>query len=187
MTEGTTLNSRTAFLPATMRIAHCFYHAWIVVAWLGIGCGGGASSSQPIAPQPASRARVAAAPLWPKLDQVSNWPKLDREVKAGGHSGQPYRVELRVDPVAWTHYQGLVAGSELPPGSTLVQFHRDLTDRRGPSYVMEKTVLGKWTYYELDATGHIQRSGDLSQCARCHAEGVADFLFGPERTQHEKP
>jgi hypothetical protein len=161
-----------------MRLKHHFYHAWIAAAWLGVGC---APNPQPQATPPSLPARAAPAAQWPKLAQVLTWPKLEHDVKSGGHSAEPYHTELHVDPTALPGYQRLVAGAELPVGSTLVQFHRAARGDAGPIYVMEKSSTG-WSFSELDPAGHVLRAGNLVDCARCHAEGVSDSLFGPDRS-----
>jgi hypothetical protein len=161
-----------------MRISGYFYHAWIAVAWLGIGCASPPSAKPALAHSGATE-QPSQAPIWPKLEQSMRWPQVEHAT-TGGHSGQLYTAGVRVNPSSIASYQNLVAGTVLPAGTTLVQSHQDARGKAGPIYVMEKTETG-WSFSELDATGHIQRTGPLVDCARCHAEAVADSVFGPSR------
>ncbi|HEX2878147.1 MAG TPA: hypothetical protein VHO25_01295 [Polyangiaceae bacterium] len=161
-----------------MRIAYFLYHAWFAVAWVGTSC---TPSEQAPARQPTAPAHDQQLPLWPHFEQAQAWPKLEYPITSGGHSGQPYTAIVRVSPSALQQYQSLVAGSVLPGGTTVVQSHRDKTGRGGPIYVMEKLSTG-WTFSELDEKGRFLRQGNLVDCARCHAEAVADSLFGPDRS-----
>jgi hypothetical protein len=161
-----------------MRIAHYLYHAWFAVAWVGTSC---APSEQAPARQPTAPAHDQPLPLWPQFEQAQAWPRLEYSITSGGHSGQPYTAIVRVSPGALEHYQNLVAGSVLPSGTIVVQSHRDKTGRQGPTYVMAKVPKG-WTFSELDGQGRILREGNLAACARCHAEAVADSVFGPDRS-----
>jgi hypothetical protein len=52
------------------------------------------------------------------------------------------------------------------------------TSQPGPIHVMQRTKLG-WDYLLLDSTGAILDDADKTRCARCHAEAVADWVFGP--------
>lgn len=121
------------------------------------------------------------------LKQLQSWPKLQYEITSGGHSGQPYVAEVHIDSIATMQsYQQLSTGSELPVGTTIVQLHQDKQGSAGPIYVMEKLQTG-WSFSELDPLGHLLREGALANCARCHAEGVADSLFGPLRVLPPTP
>jgi hypothetical protein len=160
-----------------MRIARYLYHAWIAVAWLSTSC---SPREQPPKQAPSAPATDQQLPRWPKLEQVQGWSTTEYPILSGGHSGQPYTAIVRVNPAALQQYQNLVAGSVLPNDTTVVQLHRDKSGRDGPIYAMNKLSTG-WSFTELDAQGRVLREGDLVDCARCHAEGVADSLFGPDR------
>jgi hypothetical protein len=107
----------------------------------------------------------------------------EAKIESGGHAGGPYSAELRVSPEARQAYLELAPGSELPPGSTVAEFHRDQQGNAGPIFVMQKSnaTPPTWSFTALDAQGRVLRSGALGDCARCHAEAVADQLFGIAR------
>jgi len=121
------------------------------------------------------------------MQSALTWPHLQSDVHNGGHAGGPYRARVHVNPQAFEAYASLAAGSELPVGSILVQFHLDASDRRGPAFVMQKQASLHWSFSVLDSGGRVIRDGELRDCARCHAEGVADFLFGPPHSSARPP
>jgi predicted nucleic acid-binding protein len=76
----------------------------------------------------------------------------------------------------------------LDPGSVLVEA---LTDRSKSHpdelYVMEKLGDGTWRFLVVSADGAIDAAAVTALCHRCHAEAVADGLFGlPRRVGLDK-
>lgn len=96
-----------------------------------------------------------------------------------GHGSGQHRIEVRVSPGAEAAYRALIQGSAVPVGSVIAALHHDATrGRPGPIYAMEKIAAERWEYRIVERDGRI-RPGSVELCARCHAEGVADQLFGP--------
>jgi hypothetical protein len=85
-----------------------------------------------------------------------------------------------VSPNAREAYASLVTDTRLPDAALVALFHQDREGRgRGAIYVMEKRSDG-WSFFRLDRDGRPAEGGE--QCARCHAAGVADSLFGLPRS-----
>jgi hypothetical protein len=53
---------------------------------------------------------------------------------------------------------------------------------------MHKLGEGRWEFIVAERTGELRERGQLERCVRCHAEGVADYLFGlPGRPRAPAP
>jgi hypothetical protein len=95
------------------------------------------------------------------------------------------RAVVRVSPDARATYEHLVQDSVLPEGAVVALFHADADDTPRAIYVMEK-LGGTWRFSTLDSEGGEQPfdapSGQATErCRSCHADGVADSLFGVPR------
>jgi hypothetical protein len=89
-------------------------------------------------------------------------------------------VTVRVSPNAREAYASLVADTRLPDGAVVALFHQNREGSvRGNVYVMEKTGE-TWRFQAFDDKGTPAVGSEA--CARCHAFGVADQLFGLPRT-----
>jgi hypothetical protein len=87
---------------------------------------------------------------------------------------------VRVSPDARDAYASLVTDTQLPDAALVALFHQNREGtERGAIYVMEKRGAG-WSFFGLDRDGRAAEAGD--ECARCHAAGVADSLFGLPRS-----
>lgn len=165
------------------------------VAVLAVGCGHrgapnhypGASNAVPRAESPRPRS-VSPAPAqrWDRYEEVLSWPPAQQELFPSlGHLSARYSAIVRVDAAARDPYLKLVRGSVLPVGSIVAELHTDpRTGRRGPLFAMHKLGGGQWEYIVVDAQGLLEERGNLPLCRRCHADGVADQLFGlPRRSE----
>lgn len=155
------------------------YHGCLLAAGLLIAC---ASSAPPAAAEKPPTVAEPAKPAWPQFASLQQLPvAVQGTVESGGHAGEPYALQVRVSEAAQQAYLSLSQGSELPAGSIVVQTHRDTSGHNGPTFVMlkDQPPPESWSYVVLDAEGHLLRQGALPDCARCHAEAVADRLFGP--------
>jgi hypothetical protein len=86
---------------------------------------------------------------------------------------------VRVSPNAREAYATLVSGGSVPPGTLVAKLHEDRQDgAAGPIYAMNKLGEGRWEFIVAEPTGELRERGQLARCVRCHAEGVADNLFG---------
>jgi hypothetical protein len=79
----------------------------------------------------------------------------------------------------------LVRDSALPDDSVVALFHVGADQRPGPVYVMQKSA-GTWRFLLLDPVGVVLApggpTGQATQgCQGCHADAVADSLFGVPR------
>jgi len=110
---------------------------------------------------------------------VSAWPPLGDSFENRGHPGAGERCQIRVSPDARAAYGALVADSVLPSGSVVAAFHSNSAGDSGPVFVMAKGE-SDWTYLALDPEGRPLGLGS-DGCAGCHANGVADRLFGLPR------
>ena len=86
---------------------------------------------------------------------------------------------VRVSPESREAYRALVRGARLPDGTTVAKFHFEReSGAPGPVYAMHKNG-GAWNFLVASSEGQLEQRGDLDLCRRCHAEAVADSLFGP--------
>jgi hypothetical protein len=157
--------------------------------------------SRSVAPQP-TRNDLHAAPLptvdarskdrrqaWPAFGESKSWPAVNEEpFLSEGHGVRNYLATVRANPQAREPYLGLGPGSALAPGSVLVEA---LTDRStSPEeglYVMEKLGDGNWRFLMVSREGTVDPAAGTTLCQRCHAEAVADGLFGvPRRLDPDK-
>jgi hypothetical protein len=122
--------------------------------------------------------------LWDRYDEVQGWPSAhEKAFLSLGHLSAQYAASVIVDPAARDAYQNLVTGSSLPVGTVIAEFHRDArTGQKGPVFAMQKQAVGRWEFLVVDPAGVVQNRGQLALCQRCHAEGVADQLFGLPRS-----
>ena len=109
-----------------------------------------------------------------------------------GHRGEGALAVVRVSPEARSSYEHLTQDSELPDGTVVALFHRESAEGpAGAVYVMQKT--GKiWQFLRLAPDGSLLGPASSPQnsakmCAACHAEGVADALFGVPRSVPGRP
>lgn len=159
-------------------------------AWL-IGCGAsepallypGLSDKPPAAP---SRPLLDASPPtdWHKRSEASMAASARAFVSEGHMLGGRFHAEILTNEIAREPYGKLAPGQRLPLGSVIVMRHRE-AEKPGPTFGMEKREPGyfpeggDWHYVLIDAEGQAQEQGRLPLCARCHAEGASDWLFGP--------
>jgi hypothetical protein len=130
-------------------------------------------------------ARALAPPTnprraWPPWSRVQGWPTVTRAgTLSRGHLPERRLVlDVRVDPNSREAYSQWVRDSHVEPGAIVVALLRDPKTRAvAVAYAMEKRRDGVWEFLVLSLDGSIQ-PGD-SRCAACHADAVADFIFGP--------
>lgn len=148
-----------------------------------------ACASQPhavVAPSaPPTPAKLRTA--WPRFAEVRSWPTVSVPFANTGHAGMGPLAVVRVNPEARDAYTHLVQESVLPDGAVVALFHLDAANRPSSTYVMQKSA-GVWSFLTLDGSG-IERADPVARgttselCRRCHADGVADSLFGvPHRS-----
>ena len=88
---------------------------------------------------------------------------------------------MRVSPNARDAYATLVTDTKLPDTALIALFHQNRDGSEpGAVFVMEKREES-WRFLALDSTG--TPAGATDACGRCHAQGVADSLFGLPRAQ----
>jgi len=151
------------------------------------------SAELPQAPPPHSAAPRAPKPLvvWSRFAEVQGWPPVGEPFTNSGHAGAGARGVVRVSPEGRTAYEQLVSDSELPDGAVVALFHELAPGRPGPVYVMEKAGA-VWRFSTCRADGTEFEPADAATastagCRRCHADAVADSLFGLPRRPASAP
>jgi hypothetical protein len=163
--------------PASSRTSFLF--RWALLS--AIACSAPATEVRPPA---ASAPTVTKTAQWERFVEISTWPTVtEASFPSQGHHPDLPSARIRTSPEARETYVALVQDSVLPEGSVVAQFHASPDgSTRGGVYVMQKTG-GRWRYLLLDALGRVQTEGNAGRCARCHADAVADQLFGLPRTR----
>lgn len=146
-------------------------------------------------PEPAIPRTLPAPPkprvVWSRWGEVQSWPSVGGPFPNAGHPGAGARAVVRVSPEARPSYEHLVRDSGLPDGTTVALFHELASGQPGAIYVMEKAG-GAWQFSAWNADGSELAATDTAgasagRCRRCHADGVADSLFGPPRRATSTP
>jgi hypothetical protein len=151
---------------------------------------GDSTESVPVTQSDARPKQTSAEARWERFDEIRRWPSVHEKPFASlGHLSARYSASVIVDPTAREAYLNLVTASSLPVGSVVAELHQDpRTGNQGPVFAMQKLAEGRWEYLVVDPVGKVQQRGQLTLCQRCHAEGVADQLFGlPGSARPSKP
>jgi hypothetical protein len=112
-----------------------------------------------------------------------SWPAVGVPFQNDGHAGAGALAAVHVNPESRATYEQLVKDSELPTGTTLAITHGAAPDGRGgPVYVMQKSGA-TWEFLRLGPDGALPDGPTTAAksamgCRACHADGVADALFG---------
>lgn len=165
-----------------------WYHA-VALALVPAACAGppmeppGISSAPHGTQSKADAAADVELGAWTELQTASGWEAAGPEFLSQGHAAGRYLATVRVSPEAMEAYRRLVTGFSVPTGAWVVKFHRDAkSEEPGPVYAMHKAQSG-WEFLVVDPGGAIRERGALPLCQRCHAEAVADHLFGVARAK----
>lgn len=159
------------------------------------GCGSssdlgmvGFSDRPPSAPRsPPLSSATPTASSWANVQAFSSLaPVDDRLLPSLGHNPPLWSGVVHVSAGLESSYQTLGSSHEpWPEGSLIVERHTKPDGLPGPAYAMRKLGpgsrpdAGDWGYAVLSSDGAFQDAGDLSFCARCHADAPHQFLFGP--------
>jgi len=129
----------------------------------------------------------AGASTDPGIDLKSVRP-VGKAFVSRGHFAGRWTAEVSVNEPAQKLYVDLTPATRFGVGSVLVKKHASTSSSApGPTFAMAKRDPGffpeggDWEYIVLDAEGRVEDRGKLAACARCHAEGNADWVFGPPR------
>jgi hypothetical protein len=159
---------------------------------LSAGCGHrepallnpGMSTAKPPATNVASKERDAST-RWEGMNDLESFRPKGQPFLSRGHFVGEWKAQVSTSSEAAPIYAGLVKASRFPVGSVLVIKHsRKDSGSPGPIFVMVKRETGffqaggDWEYIVTDSDGWIEDRGPLTVCARCHAEAVADWVFG---------
>jgi hypothetical protein len=119
---------------------------------------------------------------WELFETVKSWPVVNHEPFASpDHARGCCRARVRVSPASRESYLELVPDSRLEPGTVVASFlHDAATDRLRVVFAMQKDEDG-WQYLSVRSDGTLLAAGAVPECVRCHAEAVADSLFGLPR------
>jgi hypothetical protein len=117
---------------------------------------------------------------WARMGEVRAWtPLTDGPFVSLGHPPGNQLARIHVSPEARETYQNLQPGTTLPVGAIVAELQQDAaTGQPGLGYVMTKQEGGRWEFMLVKSDGEILEQGEVPPCARCHAEAVADSLFG---------
>ncbi|HEU4406119.1 MAG TPA: hypothetical protein VFS43_12695 [Polyangiaceae bacterium] len=148
----------------------------------------GVSDRPPVSPR--ARPPSSAAPATSSWATPQAFAALaavdDRPQPSLGHNPPSWAGLVHVSPGLESAYQTLGASHEpWPPGAIVVERHNAADGSPGPTYAMRKLEPGQhpdagdWSYAVVASDGTPQNVGDLSFCARCHADAPHQFLFGP--------
>lgn len=123
--------------------------------------------------------------VWHRFSEARAWPAASEPFSNRGHRGAGALAVVHVNPEARETYTHLVRDSALPDGSVVALFHFEADHRPSAIYVMQKDA-GAWRFLALDAEGRelpqaALRGQATQTCPGCHADAVADSLFGLPR------
>jgi hypothetical protein len=148
----------------------------------------GVSDRPPVArrTRPASSA-VPAVSSWATPQTFAALAAVDERPQPSlGHNPPSWAGLVHVSPGLESAYQTLGSAREpWPEGAIVAERHNAADGSPGPTYAMRKLGAGlhpdagDWAYAVLSSDGTPQNVGDLSFCARCHADAPHNFLFGP--------
>lgn len=136
---------------------------------------------------PRLEATVAPKPRWEGFDRATAWPSVGGARSSRGHGVEEGIIDVRISPEARDSYRGLVAGTALPVGTTVVAFHRATNGAPGPVYAMVKLPDGQWDFVIAEPNGTLVARGAVSLCAACHDDAPADHLFGVPKEPEKAP
>jgi hypothetical protein len=163
----------------------------LVPSWFGCGGTTPLKAGVSMANQPPRRPTRAAGasrklPPWLALSSLSALPLAAAETyPALGHLPGRYAAQVRVSEHARESYLALSPERDLPSGSVVAQFLKDLgTGANGPVFVMRKDDEKDWLFAVLGADGTPLDWGRLPLCLRCHDE-ASRGLFGLPRPSDE--
>jgi hypothetical protein len=134
---------------------------------------------------PESSRRPDAAARWEGFALVAERRTIGKPFLSRGHFAGRWRAQVSANEAASQAYVTLSRATRFSPGATLVKTHIEKdSGAPGPVFVMLKRDAGyfpqggDWEYLVTDKDGWIEDRGPLVLCARCHAEGNADSVFG---------
>ena len=136
------------------------------------------------APDLSDSERDAGIVADPGIDLHSVRP-IGKSFLSRGHFAGQWTAEVSLNETARDAYANLAASTKFAVGSLLVKRHASTKDA-GPAttFAMVKRDPGffphggDWEYVVLDASERLEERGKIAACARCHAEGNADWVFG---------
>ena len=162
------------------------------LAHLAVGCGPhepalvnpGMSTANRRAADPSDTKSDGGRLADPGIDLQSATP-IGKTFLSRGHFAGRWTAEVSVNEMASKAYANLTASTKFAVGSLLVKKHGS-TKNAAPAttFAMVKRDTGffpeggDWEYVVLDAEGRLEDRGKLAPCARCHAEGNGDWVFG---------
>jgi cytochrome c553 len=131
--------------------------------------------------QPRTQPRPPQTVPWPDATRLRDLVSVGEYVSSE-HFGRPLRVTVKVTPRSTGPYGELVTQSALDTGTIVATEHHTPSGALWATLVMLKGADG-WDFIQLDASSRRVKA-DAASCARCHAEGRADHLFGLPKPVH---
>lgn len=157
------------------------------IDWTGQPSGPGHSAkSGPLAPPRPRRIPVERRRPWAHASELPRFLAVPGRARSDHGLGDLERT-VRVDDGARAYAEGRPRGP-WPVGARLVEaLHSSGSDTVRVLYAMTKLPQGSspatndWEFEVLDPEARVAAEGDLSACARCHADAPHDGVFGPPR------
>jgi hypothetical protein len=123
---------------------------------------------------------------WARLVEAASYARVNRvSFPSHGHFEGRWTADLVASDGAAKAYAALGPRTRLARASVVIeQLREPKGGARGPWFAMEKREPGyfpqggDWSYIVVGAGGEIEDEGRLVRCARCHAEGIGDAMFG---------
>jgi len=172
-----------------------FVHAGLALALGAAACAKGPPLVNPGASH-AAAANVSlshpapdASPVWELVGELGGYRKLAKAPFASqGHFDGRWTAEVLANDLAAPEYVKLPTAGAFPKGSVMVETHAERAGgAAGPIFAMVKRDPGyypeggDWEYVVALSDGRLQDRGQLTLCARCHAEAPSGWLFGLAR------
>jgi len=151
---------------------------------LGLGRGADAPTAEVL---PAARRKP-----WPYAGTASEWQAAPGR-DFSDHGGGAYERSVRVDSRA-RGYLTIAGVRDIPEGARVLEsLHPIGSEKIVAVFAMRKLHKGAspatndWAFAVLDEGLREAVAGDLSACARCHADAPHGGWFGPPRPPTEPP
>lgn len=121
---------------------------------------------------------TAAQERWDAFGSLKSLA-LVREGSIPSENHEPFRWNLRVwiSPDALESYKSWRSGLSMPAGTLIVaEHHAKQGSVQGPYYFAQKTATSGWQYGSATSDGWLLEP--TTSCSLCHAEAIADHVFG---------
>jgi hypothetical protein len=144
------------------------------------------TSTANAAPLGSSVSQPDAAIRWERFGEFATYRAMGPPFLSRGHFAGRWKAQVWANEAGAVVYPTLSSSSRFAAGAVLAKKHTENAGGApGPVFFMIKREPGffaqggDWEYVVTDPEGWLEDRGPLPLCARCHAEGNADWVFGP--------